>query len=320
MKKITTLAAGMALVFGLIPSITLAATTGTLKVIKTVVNTHGGTKTSGNFTIKGIAEGGFLAPSIDTYSITFPGNAAGTNLKIGTGTYTISETVHPGYTVSYSADCVGTMAIGQNKTCTIVNSDYAATVKVVVDVNNTAGGSKIASDFTVNFSSANNIFFPVPDPLSISFLGSTSGTIVGFTPGTYAVTVNPVSGYTIGLSSACSGTAPDFGYSAICTITATGQSSGGGGGSGGGGSSGGSGSGGGGGGGGGGPTGPLITTPNGLVAGANTTIPNAVKGDPAVLGAGTTLPRTGFGEQGILVLAITSFLLGVSIRSKKKSI
>ena len=39
------------------------------------------------------------------------------------GAYSVSETGPSGYAASYSADCTGTIAIGETKTCTVTNDD-----------------------------------------------------------------------------------------------------------------------------------------------------------------------------------------------------
>jgi uncharacterized membrane protein YgcG len=300
-----------------------AATTGKVLVIKQVVNIHGQTKTSSDFIITGTAFGGFLLPYIDTYSINFPGSASGTLTKIGPGTYSFVETTDPAYNVSYSPDCSGTIAANDNKTCVIINSDIGADVTVKVNVSNTNGGNKLASDFTVNFTASNGIISPVPDPASISFLGSSVGTIVGLNAGAYSVNLNPITGYNFTYSSECTGNAGNP-SSAVCTVTAQDIAGVFGGGGGGGGGSG-SGSGGSGGGGGGLPIVPTPTptsaaasapgSANGEVAGAFTTNPSAGKADPKVLGAVTELPRTGL---PFALVFIPSVLAALAVLKKRK--
>ncbi len=295
-----------------------AATTGKVLVIKQVVNIHGQIKQPSDFTITGTAFGGFLLPYIDTYSVNFPGSATGTLAKIGAGSYSFVETTYPEYTVSYSADCSGTIVPGDVKTCTIINSDIGADVTVKVNVNNTNGGNKLASDFTVNFAALSGIIYPVPDPASISFLGSAAGTTVGLNAGTYSVTLNPINGYNFTYSSECTGNAVNP-SSVVCTVTAQDIAGVFGGGGGGGGS--GSGSGGSGGGGGGGlPVVPSPTpSPAGLVNGAFTNIPNTPApgtGDPKVLGAATELPRTGLP----FALVFIPSVLAASLALKKRKV
>jgi hypothetical protein len=55
----------------------------------------------------------------------FPGSAAGvTKLLLSVGAYSVSESGAVGYALkSLSPDCSGTIALGQQKTCVVVNDD-----------------------------------------------------------------------------------------------------------------------------------------------------------------------------------------------------
>ena len=89
----------------------------TLTVVKHVINDHGGTKTAGNFTltINGVTAIG---------GNTFAGSEAGvTKTLASVGSYSVTEVAVPGYVVSKSADCSGTIALGEHKTCTVTNDD-----------------------------------------------------------------------------------------------------------------------------------------------------------------------------------------------------
>lgn len=90
----------------------------TLTVVKQVVNDHGGTKTPADFTmtINGVTAIG---------GNTFAGSAAGvTKVLVSVGAYSVSESGSAGYVLkSASADCSGTIALGQQKTCVLVNDD-----------------------------------------------------------------------------------------------------------------------------------------------------------------------------------------------------
>jgi hypothetical protein len=90
-----------------------------LIIIKVVTYDSGGNAVAGDFggNIGGTAtfEGG---PSwVGTV-------APGQNKTMTTaGDYTVVENPFAGYTTSYSADCTGTIAIGESKTCTVTNDD-----------------------------------------------------------------------------------------------------------------------------------------------------------------------------------------------------
>ena len=72
---------------------------------------------------------------------------AGHDVTVDAGTYSVTETGPSGYAASYSADCSGTIAIGQTKTCTVTNNDIAGEADVVKNVINNNGGTKAADDF-----------------------------------------------------------------------------------------------------------------------------------------------------------------------------
>jgi hypothetical protein len=83
-----------------------------LYVIKVVV---GGTAVPADFMMH--VTGTNVSPA------NFPGaGAPGTLVTLNQGTYLVTETVDPMYSVSYSADCGGTIYVGQTKTCTVTNT------------------------------------------------------------------------------------------------------------------------------------------------------------------------------------------------------
>jgi hypothetical protein len=56
----------------------------------------------------------------------FPGaESPGTNKTVNAGSYTVTETGPSGYILVPSADCSGTIDVGQTKTCTMLNHDIA---------------------------------------------------------------------------------------------------------------------------------------------------------------------------------------------------
>jgi hypothetical protein len=100
------------------PTTTAPPSPGTLRVIKHVVNDDSGTSTASDFTIT--VTGNSPTPS------TFPGaESPGTTVTIVAGSYSVTETGPAGYVAFFSADCTGTIASGQTKTCTITNNDIA---------------------------------------------------------------------------------------------------------------------------------------------------------------------------------------------------
>jgi len=177
-----------------------------LTVIKHVINNNGGTKTASNFTMN--VTGSNVQPSSS-----FPGSESGTTVTLSPGSYSVDEGAVSGYTkLSSSADCSGTIALGETKTCTITNDDQPATLKVIKHVINDNGGTKTASNFTMSVTGGS--------PSPASFPGAESpGTSVTLNAGSYSVDENTVTGYTKTEASAdCSGTIEN-GQTKTCTIT-----------------------------------------------------------------------------------------------------
>jgi large repetitive protein len=170
----------------------------TLIVKKHVVNDNGGSATAANFTMS--VPGG--TPS------SFAGAEAGTTTTLNAGLYSVSETGPAGYTRSDSADCAGSIANGQTKTCTITNDDQAATLIVKKHLINDNGGSATAANFTMS----------VPGGSPSSFAGSEAGTSVAINAGSYSVGETGPGGYTRSDSADCTGTIAN-GQTKTCTIT-----------------------------------------------------------------------------------------------------
>ena len=180
-----------------------APTTATLTVVKQVINDNGGSAVPSDFTLH--VTGNSPSPA------SFAGSA-GTAVTLGSGAYTVSEDATAGYTATYSADCTGTIAPGDSKTCTVTNDDNApttATLTVVKQVINDNGGSAVPSDFTLHVTGNS--------PSPASFAGS-AGTAVTLGSGAYTVSEDATAGYTATYSADCTGTiAP--GDSKTCTVT-----------------------------------------------------------------------------------------------------
>src|SRR5207247_11076322 len=118
----------------------------------------------------------------------FPGNEAGTTVTLNQGPYAVAESGPSGYSASLSADCTGTIAVGQTKTCTVTNDDIAPQLIVIKHVINDNGGTALAGDFTMVVSGTN------VQPSS-SFPGNEGGTIVTLDQGSYLVGETGPGGY-----------------------------------------------------------------------------------------------------------------------------
>jgi hypothetical protein len=138
-----------------------------LTVNKVVVNDNGGTKTVSDFTL-------------------FINNAAVTSsvpVALAPGTYQVSELADHAYAGTFSGDCDATgnvtLALGQNKTCTITNNDVPPTLRVLKQVVNDNGGTKTEGDFQLFVNSS-----PV-----------TSGAVNTYAVGSYNVSEAADTGY-----------------------------------------------------------------------------------------------------------------------------
>src|SRR4029079_12388393 len=115
------------------------------------------------------------------------------------GTYGAEEGAHAGYTETKSADCSGTIAVGETKTCTITNDDIAPKLIVIKHVINDNGGTKSASDFGITVTGSS--------PSPATFNGAESpGTNVAISTGSYGVEEGAHAGYTETKSADCDGT------------------------------------------------------------------------------------------------------------------
>ncbi|HEX6680899.1 MAG TPA: hypothetical protein VF063_09660 [Gaiellaceae bacterium] len=176
-----------------------------LIVIKHVVNDNGGGADASQFTmtINGVTATG---------GNSFPGaESPGTNKEVDPGSYNVTETGPSGYSATLSADCSGSIAAGQTKTCTVTNDDQAAHLIVIKHVVNANGGKAKASNFTMKING-------VTATGGNSFPGAESpGTNKTVTPGSYNVTETGPAGYIAVPSADCSGTIA-LGETKTCTI------------------------------------------------------------------------------------------------------
>jgi hypothetical protein len=179
-----------------------------LVIIKNVVNDNGGSKSAGDFggTISGVTASG---------GNSWTGTAApGVTKGLTTvGGYSVTETSDADYDTTYSADCTGTIALGQTKTCTVTNNDKAASLIIIKNVVNDNGGSKSASAFSGAISG-------VTTTTGSSWTGTASPGVTKIltSVGAYEVTETPDAQYTTSYSADCTGTIA-LGQTKTCTVT-----------------------------------------------------------------------------------------------------
>ncbi len=131
------------------------------------------------------------------------------------GNYVVSENNLPGFVNPvFTGDCDAngnvSLALADNKTCTITNTAEQPKLKVIKHVINDNGGTASADDFTMNVTGTN-----VSDP---SFAGNESGTTVTLNEGSFSVDEDAFAGYAKSFSGDCSGTIT-IGETKTCTIT-----------------------------------------------------------------------------------------------------
>src|SRR5204862_140869 len=165
-----------------------------LIVINHVINDNGGTATAASFTTS--VTGSSPSPA------SFPGaESPGTTVALNAGSYSVSASSMTGYTqTSASADCSGTIAAGETRTCTIVNDDVQPKLIVINHVINDNGGTATAASFTTSVTGGS--------PSPASFPGAeSSGTPAPLASGLYSVSASSMAGYTqTSASTDCSGT------------------------------------------------------------------------------------------------------------------
>ena len=143
----------------------------TLKLIKWVVNDHGGTAKASDFDL-------FIGGQKATSGVAY---------EKAPGSYTVSETNLPGYEAGlWTGDCSSdgkvTLGLGEHKVCEITNDDIPPTIKLIKTVVNDDGGTASVSDF--------NLF--------VGNKAVTSGTTYEMSAGTYTASEQNLPGYTAG--------------------------------------------------------------------------------------------------------------------------
>src|SRR5439155_4298002 len=179
-----------------------------ITVIKHVNNDNAGTKQAGDFTL------GVLSIFTGVSPTSFAGSESGTDVTLNaTQAYRVDEDPVTGYSMTLGPGCVGSIDVGERKTCTVTNDDVAPApaLTVIKRVVNDSGGNAGAGDWTMT---VNNNGTSLP-----SFTGSAAGVTVTLAPGAYSVAESGgPAGYTPTVSAGCGGTIAS-GEHKTCTIT-----------------------------------------------------------------------------------------------------
>lgn len=111
-----------------------------LTIIKHVVNDNNGSAQASDFTMS--------VTGTNVSNTSFAGaENPGTTVTLNAGSYGVDEGAHSGYTKTLGANCSGTIAIGEAKTCVITNDDQQAKLTLIKHIINDNGGNETASDF-----------------------------------------------------------------------------------------------------------------------------------------------------------------------------
>src|SRR5690606_2526985 len=160
--------------------------TATLTVTTVVVNDHGGTATSGDFTVEVRDAAGVVG--------TGPGTGDGESRTVPVGTYTLDGGTRDGYTTAVSGDCAAdgslTLAAGDTAACTVTHDDVAAELTVrltVVGAASLPGVLAVPEGFTLTVAGEPA---PFDEPLELP-------------AGTHAVVAGAPHGYTLAYGGAC---------------------------------------------------------------------------------------------------------------------
>ncbi|MGB9101942.1 MAG: OmpA family protein [Stenotrophomonas indicatrix] len=188
----------------------------TLTLVKTVINDNGGTATISNFP---------LTATGPTTITGVSGTPAVTNAAVNAGVYTLSEVTADGYAAGTWSCTAGTLsgnqltlANGQSASCSITNTDQAATLTLVKTVVNTGGGTATISNFPLTATGPTTIT-GVSGTATVTGASVSAGvytlsetTIANYSAGTWSCTAGTLSGNQLTLGN---------GQVATCTIVNT---------------------------------------------------------------------------------------------------
>jgi uncharacterized repeat protein (TIGR01451 family)/predicted ribosomally synthesized peptide with SipW-like signal peptide len=118
-----------------------------LIVVKHVINDDGGIKLAADFTMN-VTGTNVSMPS-------FTGSETGTNVTLDAGAYSVDENFVADYNKTLGADCAGTIAVGETKTCIVTNNDVYVPPKCILQitkqVNKTTANPGEQLTYTINF-------------------------------------------------------------------------------------------------------------------------------------------------------------------------
>ncbi len=147
-------------------------TTGSLTVIKHVVNDDGGLKVAADFTM--------TVTGTEVSNPSFAGSESGVVVTLKPGSYSVDESDTFGYTKTLGTGCAGDIVAGQSYSCTITNDDPepapdTAALTIVKEVEAVQGVS-VPSTWSFDFAHTDSTDFTLDDGETSKLF---SGEIVG---------------------------------------------------------------------------------------------------------------------------------------------
>lgn len=185
-------------------STTTTTQTGTLTVIKQVINNDGGTATTSDFSL-----------FVDANPV-----VSGSSTVVTAGVHTVSEGSHVGYSQIFSGDCgvegLVTVPAGQSRTCIITNDDILVPNGTLIVNKIVVGGNATTTDFSFQVNGGSAIGFEADGQNNVSEPA-----------GNYSVTEPAVAGYVTTYSNSVNANADCANLpvvslgSVTCTVTNT---------------------------------------------------------------------------------------------------
>ncbi|MEO7617218.1 MAG: hypothetical protein ABIS59_00075 [Candidatus Saccharibacteria bacterium] len=145
--------------------------TGTITVIKHVINDNGGSKTAANFIMNVTGQ--------NVSNTDFAGSENGVAVTVTPGAYSVEEGSHAGYNETKSGGCTGTIEADEHVICTITNNDAASITVPGGDTTGGQGGSTDDQGDVLGDSITPPALVPVPTVSSVLGASTTNLPVTG---------------------------------------------------------------------------------------------------------------------------------------------
>jgi fimbrial isopeptide formation D2 family protein len=149
-------------------TITNSDTAPKLIVKKHVINNNGGLLNASDFTMN--------VTGTNVSDNSFAGDENGVEITLNAGAYSVDESTNNDYAKTIGENCVGTIALGETKTCIITNDDKQPSLTLTKYVTTDNGGNAIPTNWTLT----------ADGPTPVSGLGGSTSD-ANFNAGTYTL-------------------------------------------------------------------------------------------------------------------------------------